>query len=372
VKKHHRKRPPVGVLSILFICIIPMQFPQAQNEKRYQIRLSDDNITIPEATVLYSVNIRKYREVIEDNNIPPCSPDTNPDTTFVCYHSSPFPIAERDYYEKYWNKTFWAPVSEALNGALRVEEWEKLSKGQTVFGCSQSGGTCKKIIPVISVDPRERMLAKCEVNKVKGTFGPPTNCQPLMISDGKNTWIKVFMIQEQQVAFSMSPRFDVLIYSKPNAKMMSQAVSKLDTMLSSAPFNLITEVKNAYFRREDNYFKEEDKSILGTASNRVSTVLSAGRNTVREDVEIFISTSSKPPIERRELRGILISLNINIVLYVNSQNTNRDIDWVRPSKTQQSEYKNFVLEKLKLNLQSLCNSFKWDNSYTLFCDVPSV
>jgi hypothetical protein len=378
---NHQKKMNVRVLSIIFICVITMQFSQAQNDRRYQIILGDDNITISEATALYSSKIRKYREEIEFENIPQCSPGL---AGVKCYYPSPFPVFEGDYKTNARDKVFWAPLSDTLNGASKAAEWENLSRDQAIYDCSQSDGSCHKIIQVFGVDSHERMLARCEVSKVKNSFGPPTGCIPILISDEKSTWIKAYMIRNSGIGRILGPRLEVTIYSKLNLNMVSQVAGKMEAMLSSAPFNLTTEVRNESYGG--------GKFILGSANNRISSVLSADK-IIKEDVEIYMSTSSqiigdldaKPSpcgntYGRKPCSSLthnpprkpenLVSLNIDILLYVNNQNTDREVDYVRPSQAQQSKYEHYVRERIKLGLQSLCKNYKWDDSHNLFCDVP--
>jgi hypothetical protein len=378
----YQKKMIVRVLTITCICAITIQISQAQNDRRYQIILGDDNITIAEAAALYSSKIRKYREEIEVENIPPCTPGL---VNVKCYYPSPFPAFERDDNTYGRDKVFWAPLSDTLNGASKAAEWDKLSREQAIYDCSQSDGGCKKIIQVFSIDTRERMLAQCTVSQVQNSFGPPTGCIPILMSDEKSTWIKVYMIRNSGIGRTLGPRFEVTIYTKPDLNMVSQVAGKMEAMLSSAPFDMITEVRNESYGG--------GKFILGAASNRISPVLSAARKIIREDVEIYISTTSQIigdfdtelspggntygrkayssfTHNPRRKPANLISLNIDLRLYVNSQNSDRGIDYVRPCQAEQVKYEQYVRERIKFSLQSLCKNYKWDDGDNLFCDVP--
>jgi hypothetical protein len=233
--------------------------------------------------------------------------------------------------------TGWVPIGEVHDGKELLETWRALSESGAPFDCD--GEICHVMVKA-SDNPQqstERTYAVCNVVRIHGVVGAPSGCDQMVIENRSVIWLKAILGSDMVLASMGLPDFSLRIrgvpptYSLPSTRDIAASVG---SALKGSILGLESETSG-------------DEAVIGSASFRVSPVLSGWREILTVRVDLRRENWSKP-----ETIGVTISTTI----YVNRQNTDNPRDWSLPSQEQESTYINEIRDVIGVAASSFCKT----------------
>lgn len=239
----------------------------------------------------------------------------------------------------------WVPSSKALGGDRAVALWKQQAASRRIFGCR--GSNCKIIVNAPAPEPEVAVLAKCNITKIGNTLGAPNQCTPIAVITPNRTLLEVIYAIGKSTALRALRRqkFDLMMVYPPRVKV-SAIKDVLRQALSKPPL--------------DYSIESGGNTITGTASYRVSPVLSPYREMVTTSIDML----------ERGVRPRYLGMRITIDLYVNRYNTTRPRDWRLPDDQQESKYVKAVKALIKSSLEMACQVHHWRDENILLCELP--
>ena len=236
----------------------------------------------------------------------------------------------------------WVPV-DAVQAGFTVAEHIRNLSSRGPFGCKN--GECHWVISS-STYPGSFFL--CHVGEGQAI---PTECEPVLIQDRKQAWLSVIVASTAfenhvQIASEVADdipgddRFMFNVHWK-HSKIEPGAITSLLRSALSKPRVSLTENRPAY-------------GTSFTCSPRASVV----NMTHWEMAQVRVDTTEMPNH---------FGINLDLVYWMNEQNTEREIDWHMPTTPQKTRFFEEVRGNVRTELSSICPAGRWTGD-TLTCD----
>jgi hypothetical protein len=302
----------------LLLALVLVGSTQAQTSvdiSKINVEVSE-KITAQQADASYrelNSNLKEIMNGWSAKRLPSCE-EAEPSGS--CHDGRYFPLSN---ISRNWFPCFqgipsfaWMPPSETRGGIESLNTWKLRAAQGEVFDCR--GSDCKVIVHAISSNPQETVLAECDIAKIAETYGAPTRCMPVALMTKDRSWVGViYGIHEVNCSIG-TPRVNLLVVYPVNLG---------PAPLHNALLRAFTDAPLSYS------VESSENTIIGTASYRVSPVLSPYREMVTARIDARREGSGNP--------GFL-GLRISIDLYVNRYNTKNPHDWHQPDNQQEDAY----------------------------------
>src|SRR5882724_9915187 len=334
----------------LLLALVLVASTQAQTSvdiSKINVEVSK-KITAQEADASYRALNSNLEEIMNGWNakrLPSCKEG---ERSTSCYYGRYFPLSN---ISRHWSACSqgipsfaWMPPAETRGGIESLNTWKLRAARGEVFDCR--GPDCKVIVHAISASPQETVLAECDIAKIANTYGAPARCMPVALITKERTWVSVIYGIDEVHCRIGTPRLNLLVVYPVNLG---------PAPLHNALLRAFTDAPLSYS------VESSDSKIIGTASYRVSPVLSPYREMVTARIDSRHEGSGNP--------GYL-GLRISIDLYVNRYNTTNPHDWHQPDNQQEDAYEAALKDRIKSSMQHACRKFFWKGSSILLCELP--
>ena len=230
----------------------------------------------------------------------------------------------------------WLPADRVSDAQTTIASWKRLADDQAKFDCDDN--YCLGLVRTILGDPHGSRLAVCEFLRIDGVVGAPQRCLLLNPEHDGSTYVPTISGFTTIQCYIGERDFTVSVMAGPDTS--KQIVESFNRTLQGPPWLYTTRLEN--------------QSLLATARDRVSPVLSPWREKVTVRVDFRMG------------RGV--EFDVATTIYVNRQNTPTDSDWHLPDQTQNQRYVSELLEALKGGLADSCVRLRWADSYNGWCE----
>jgi hypothetical protein len=237
----------------------------------------------------------------------------------------------------------FASADEVRDGHATYKAWRDLARAGKPVRCSATD--CSLIVNVVA-PPGEEALGYCTVAKARSVQGAPENCMQVSISREGALWLLVYRGILLPPGIGGGGADDLTLHLSGRLDM-GAIYAALTRALGNQPLGLMVETTSA-------------GDIVGVAHKRRSPIL----NGYNESVTVRFQPRQK---------GADLDVTIVTTIFLNPQNTNRNIDYSSPEENQQEAYLKSVLLAIRLSLLGVCPAGTWNGDTDFLChpDVAS-
>jgi hypothetical protein len=336
------------LLLLLFIAAVAA-YPQSQTSSEKDVFELGFEFTLERAE-------REYQELLEDIKRYSLKPEykscsqRRKDEECIYFNNFPLSVAEWELTKdcKTGALTSWVPPSKAAGGKAVVELLKRRAARREIFGCK--GTRCKIVVTATSTDPHTTVLAGCDILKIGNTLGAPQKCEAIAIITADKILVKII--------------FGILKVACVNG---TDDIISVNFMVVHPPRIRVSDMRNALQNTFSNpplsyAVDASQETIVGTASYRVSPILSPYREMITAKIDMYEEGTG-------QIRYFCV--RVSVELYVNRYNTTRRRDWRLPNDQQVKLYQQSIKTFIKSSLESICQTYDWQQNAILFCELPA-